>query len=798
MSQASGANPKRINIVSFHSIKGGVGKTSICLLTFAKLAENLAKLKVADGSTDSRARETSSGDRGLNHSSIWVVDLDVGGRPMFYVPGEHGPERTDSKLDGLLALRSQAALRSFREHAPFLEGVPATRPTPTDSAGSGPSTPTSGYNLELVASGQPDLPRPESKYPGRFLGMTPESAFSFFRDATPADYCRLVEQLLKCLTAEPCCEDLWLLVDCPPGLGRANEALVHGILDFVTWGLFAAEPTGAPGMTADHGRRRDRIQVRWQPVVVWVNDYVLRRTTFDILRPGFHKILPRNGRLAFVQNELRPVQEESSLKIRDLKKEEETREFLKAGLSASENSMQGAATTTIPPRGATEQFWSLAYDDALAVAFERAGSRKDRNARREPLFIPLLAPRHVHVLEDDIQAMDIFGDVWGRQIPSEKAGVSLMEEPPGLRFSRPPVVEVEQVEPAPAPEGVETPPLPLKPEPVVAFPSAQPRDINVILDEAHTKAESAHGPHVAVTIQAALDALRDRREAADPIAIGNLAVEAERCRLPELAYRLYEVSRESKGLKDDFKLAAQYVSFLLDTQYKLPNDDSLAQQMNARDPRDPVEVAACYLRKFGEKKGELGRAIDKTRFDRLAGQLTLLDKEKCPPGFDLKDSVKRAVQQFRAAPSHDSAFHALALISVLKEDYPLESLLELADEIQGEESEEYLEIKRAMGDALAARAEPKAESRAIELYEHLQNTRLWGVDTKHNLATLLGKQKKRRDVERAIQLWFEAYGERPGDPVIVRSFAQRLRLDGKLDVAAKVLAGTPITAADLE
>lgn len=250
-----------------------------------------------------------------------------------------------------------------------------------------------------------------------------------------------------------------------------------------------------------------------------------------------------------------------------------------------------------------------------------------------------------------------------------------------------------------------------------------------------------------------------------PIVVGNLAVEAERCGLNDIATDIHHRQLEA-GVFEDFRLASQFVSFLID---EVP---------------ERHEEAHEWLQKFNPD--ELSDEL-RARWLRLSGQLMAA----APEFGDASELIEPMKSLFQANPTWEHARDLLVLYDEI--DAPTEDVLAVAEGFEAahpEDERACARVRRGAGDALADRREDAvARSEAMKLYRSLEGTPLWGPETWHNLATLLYSDGV--DTEEALRLWAMAYADRPQDYSIRRSFAQSLAREGRDDEARQVLLGQP-------
>jgi len=736
--ERSSAVVRSVNIISFHSVKGGVGKTTLCLSTFVQLAARLCKEPVSQ------------------HWPIWLIDFDIGGRPMFYLPGVSSLGWTHlDELVGPGALNTA----ELRERTPQVVG----------------RSRDSGHEITLSS---PDTQVQDDQATARLLGMTAERAFAYYRDASPVDYLRLTRRALDFVieSARPPPVDAidesgaspaaWILIDCPPGFGRATEALVQAI---------GAAKAQQPDRT---------LLVLWQPVFVLLPEEGSLLVLESCVKPEMLRQRPLGTFApASVLNCVRP-EEGGYLKLWS-KYENIASNIIHQTLPASASGPAPASEET-PRRSSvpgvrqpiahirSEELFEVQYDDAVRAAFIKASDR---------LWLPALDWRLITPETVDSGLLSYALDkrlTWLQPAqPAQTASV-----PTGW-------VPIEEVHP----ETRTVPGAALAPRPTSGEQPTAPSgvlrnevDLSLLLARAELDADEIRSPAAAPILARALELVRQHPMQVEHLRVGNLAVSAERCRLPDLAYALYNVIRDK--LAEDFRVASQYISFLLDTHYILPQPDPQARS------QDPNKVAAHYLELHGQQAKSWPSDL-RARYDRLCTQLPI---ELQPRGFDPATLLTRARRAFGKRPSEETTRHLIGLMHH-RRDLPPEAFEKVADQLARVKPANQMwanEGIRALGDALATRDDADCQETAIRLYRRLKDTELWRPDTKHNLASLLARRHSDPNrMHEATQLWVEAYTDAQQDPNIVRGFSQHLKNLNQPRLARCVLNSQPVSLKDI-
>ncbi|MEO0531450.1 MAG: hypothetical protein AAF266_12875 [Planctomycetota bacterium] len=291
---------------------------------------------------------------------------------------------------------------------------------------------------------------------------------------------------------------------------------------------------------------------------------------------------------------------------------------------------------------------------------------------------------------------------------------------------------------------------------------------SIDISVAHLQAEIARGQGDFAT---AADWLKKGLEAArlgqgDASEVGNCAIEAELCRLFDLAEALYlcALDREPGHVNN----RQCYVSFILDHRgsdsAKLDKVGAMLADLEGVPERQ--ERTRSLRAQYASKRQRSGEDVDMDAIieDLLGdGEFNTL-KEAAPALLVLQDAkryddMRTLVNRMRKSVDKDEIF----------------------------------KLDRVMADALAASGIPAMHDEAIELYDTLLNN---GDDAtpevKHNLATLLYGRRGKGDGERANELWLQAYAERPSDQSIRKAFAQYLVQNKQDGEAQKVLEGQPL------
>ncbi len=524
---------KKINIVSFHSIKGGVGKTTVCLLTFMKLANSL------------REKHKNMTAKDLANR-LWVVDLDIGGRPMFYKPLSETENRDFTLLD-ILSSRSKAAERKLSERGPYIHCKDTS-----------PINPGEEYSIELIrAINEQALGEKAGKNAGlgRFLGMFLNDAITHFNEASPTDYYRLVDRMLDLITTEAstCSEEsdepIWLLIDCPAGWQRTNRAVMHVIQDRLRWKADNAETTTA-----------------WQPVWITTPDnYILTQSIEWLIapKPDMPGVIAMHPTLLY-------------------------------------NNMvsQPQSSTDIERKSSTDLkyvTWALAQHNGILQAYRKQGLYDKTSQREVPIIFPNISPKKDGPIAPCEQ--DIFADALGEPLLSGELPVPFSD---GHCYWPPQSVDVPQskhskVPVVPAPDDRENTPAPEKAEKQNVAKEVSAADRAVALKSA-LEAASIGGVAAVRELPKALFHIQASPKDAKPDEIVKLAEAAANCGMLDVAYAFYSVLQSKAEFMKDFGLVASYLRFLLENKYTMSEADPDAKSII------PAKVARFYLDHFVKKR----------------------------------------------------------------------------------------------------------------------------------------------------------------------------------------------------
>lgn len=142
----------------------------------------------------------------------------------------------------------------------------------------------------------------------------------------------------------------------------------------------------------------------------------------------------------------------------------------------------------------------------------------------------------------------------------------------------------------------------------------------------------------------------------------------------------------------------------------------------------------------------------------------------------------------------DSLRQAAPVLVVLQEAKRYEDMKSVIDSLRDKLPDSDLsKLDRVLADAYASSGAEKLQTEAISIYENLiASDHDDAADMKHNLATLLYNRDRDKDDGRPLDLWADAYAQRPADHNIRKAFAQCLLRHKRDSDAQKVLAGKPI------
>lgn len=247
------------------------------------------------------------------------------------------------------------------------------------------------------------------------------------------------------------------------------------------------------------------------------------------------------------------------------------------------------------------------------------------------------------------------------------------------------------------------------------------------------------------------------------IVVGNLAVEAEACKLNEIADSIHHLQMD-EGVFSDFRQASQYISFLID---EMP--DRIGEAKELLDSFSLAELPADL----------------QSRYLRLQGQL-LAEHPRYGDVAEAQDGLEAA---FAAVPSSNNAVALLLVYDAVEAS--VEQVLAVVDRFEAahpDDETECARVRRGAGDVLATQRNSRnARDTARRLYYSLKGTARWEPDAWHNLATLLYHDDV--DTDEATRLWTQAYRDKPSDLSIRRAFAQLLSREGEPELASRVLVG---------
>lgn len=264
----------------------------------------------------------------------------------------------------------------------------------------------------------------------------------------------------------------------------------------------------------------------------------------------------------------------------------------------------------------------------------------------------------------------------------------------------------------------------------------------------------------------------------NPISIGNLAVSAEQQGFPEIAWKIHSHQRDHGKFEGDFKLARQYVSFLIDFKAEtLPSPDPQAQT------DVPTAAARYWLSLFS--KDSLRVPEEQESYERFNIQLATRSGEAL--------DIDAMAASLMARPTMNGAVFLLRCAGDTQD--VRQPVVDAVQHVVGHSAlnaYEKLRLNRALGDYLAVDAAGRTEYRQLakKLYGDLRGTELWNSATKHNLATLTYGDDE--DASKAEELWREAYRDAPDDGSIQRALADFFKRSRRPDLALRVLRGEPL------
>lgn len=285
----------------------------------------------------------------------------------------------------------------------------------------------------------------------------------------------------------------------------------------------------------------------------------------------------------------------------------------------------------------------------------------------------------------------------------------------------------------------------------------------------HVRAEIAkemgHFAEAKQFLQRALELVRSGEGDADDVT--NCAIEAESCKLKQMAQELYEVAL----VRDPRHVHAKqcYVSFLLDEYPNDPERVTLAGQMlDALESVPERQERTKALRaQYCTNPYVLAHEPDGTHDE-------VLEKIMSETNFH---SLREAVP----------ALHALLRLRRIDEVTKL--LKKIRASVPDDEKKD---CDRALADTLASSDDEEDRGKAIGIYEQLLSDSGEDPDVQHNLATLLFGRGGKEDRARACTLWQQSYEAMPHDLRVRRAFSRCLLSLGKKEAAQKVLEGRPL------
>lgn len=247
--------------------------------------------------------------------------------------------------------------------------------------------------------------------------------------------------------------------------------------------------------------------------------------------------------------------------------------------------------------------------------------------------------------------------------------------------------------------------------------------------------------------------------------LGNLGVNAEKHRQPDVANAIFELAYELDP--NHVGVVQQYASFLIDNrEAELDKAEALLNRL--RQPPFNEDKLSRTMSLLVQLYAKQGRQVDDATVNQLL-QLAAVEPSLRRIGSILTSLIR--------AGNVDAA---LNLYHQTRQRFTVRA--------------ECIELKRYLADALANRREQQYEFIAMDIYQ--QSLTLGEVperevaDVKHNLATLYYKHDYDRE---AGVLWYDAYNRRPQDGAIRRAYSLYLLRANALEEAQAVIESKPIT-----
>ncbi len=261
--------------------------------------------------------------------------------------------------------------------------------------------------------------------------------------------------------------------------------------------------------------------------------------------------------------------------------------------------------------------------------------------------------------------------------------------------------------------------------------------------------------------------------------VGNIAINAERFGVADLAEKLYELALD---LDPDHSHNIQnYVDFIV------------KQKVTHLYPR-----ARDLIRELKSPKHA------KYRLDRTLALEAQLNNEEPESGDGDRidpEEVKRIVNTFLQDPSSRQRYvSVMSLLDAVQDFETMRIVARASYSVTTNENDRYITL-RGLADTLAAAPEERNEKEAMDIYRYMREhftsirSRPEYPDMLHNYATLLYKHDYD---DEAGRMWFEAYKDKPGSMGIRRAYGLYLLRAEQPELARLVTEGQPVLEMKLQ
>jgi KAP family P-loop domain len=263
-------------------------------------------------------------------------------------------------------------------------------------------------------------------------------------------------------------------------------------------------------------------------------------------------------------------------------------------------------------------------------------------------------------------------------------------------------------------------------------------------------------------------------------AVGNIAINAERFGVNNLAEELYELALDLD--RDHSHNIQNYVDFIVKAK------------MEHLYPRARKLIGELKTAKHKKYRPDSTLTLE-ARLNALTNEESSSDELIDP------ETVNRIVTDFLNDPSSRQTYiSVMQLLDTLHEYDKMHELAKANYNAASSEHDRYLAI-RNLADMLAASPDERNERKAMDMYRYMLQhfksleARADLPEMQHNFATLLYKHDYD---DEAGKLWFEAYKVKPENMGIRRAYSLYLLRAGKPQLANLVAEGKSITEMALQ